>query len=48
MCTDKTLTEKMRKIKWGDGCIAGQTSGMRNEKDNVCGVYGQAWAQGRK
>ena len=29
MCTDKTLLEKMRKIKWGDGCMAGRTSGMR-------------------
>ena len=35
MCTDKSMTEKkMRKIKRGDGCMAGRTSGMRTEKVN--------------
>lgn len=28
------MIEKMRKIKWGDGYMAGRTSGMRNEKVN--------------
>lgn len=28
------IEKKMRKIKRGDGCMAGRTSGMRNEKVN--------------
>lgn len=31
---DIIMIEKMRKIKWGDGYMAGRTSGMRNEKVN--------------
>ena len=31
---DIIMIEKMRKIKWGDGYMAGRTSGLRNEKVN--------------
>ena len=42
------IEKKMRKIKRGDGCMAGRTSGMRNEKVNGLWRMQSGLAQGRK